>query len=779
MIKTIARVLVGPSAVITIRSLLVLILLGVSPFSQTAMAQSYTFSKLEVTGNKRIESSTILSYAGLTRNQITSAGDLNAAYRNILASGLFEQVDLTPAGGVLRIVVVELPTLNNIVFEGNARLKTEVLQKVIGSQSRRVFNPELAEQDAGQIAQAYVHAGRLAAKVTPKAILRSDNRVDLIFEIFEGGLVEIERLSFVGNTAFSDRRLRGVLATKQAGIFRSFLGKDTFISDRIKYDKQLLKDFYASRGYVDFQIIDVSSELSREHDGMFVTFIVKEGQKFTFGDVTVVSDIETLDVETFQKATKSKNGAVYSPLPVDTDISRMERLALLKGYDFIRVEPNINRNNRSLSLDVEYRLSNGPRVFVERIDITGNTTTIESVIRRQFKVVEGDPFNPRALRQSAERIKALGFFANAAVESSEGSSSTQAIIDVAVEEQPTGTLSLGGTYSSTVGFAAEISFKERNFLGRGQSVGVTLSNASAAEKYELSFQDPGFLNRDLVAGIDLSYAGTNFDNSAFNTSELNFAPYMAFPLAENSTLRLGYSLAKTGVADNSASASNVGDTIKAEIAKDDVVNSEFGYRYGYDSRRSGLNPNAGFLLQFGQDIGGFGGDNSFLKTTAKGIAQTKVLAEEVTLVATVEGGTLRYFEGNSRVSDRFAMGSSTMRGFNVQGIGPREKPTSGAVNDALGGINFAVARFEIGFPIGIPNEYGLSGGVFFDVGSLWGLETTNSNVLYQKMTLRQTVGFSLFWETPIGPLRFNFMDVLKSEVHDRVETFELTISSKF
>ena len=779
MIKTIARVLVGPSAAITIRSLLVLILLGVSPFSQTAMAQSYTFSKLEVTGNKRIESSTILSYAGLTRNQITSAGDLNAAYRNILASGLFEQVDLTPAGGVLRIVVVELPTLNNIVFEGNARLKTEVLQKVIGSQSRRVFNPELAEQDAGQIAQAYVQAGRLAAKVTPKAIRRSDNRVDLIFEIFEGGLVEIERLSFVGNTAFSDRRLRGVLATKQAGVFRSFLGKDTFISDRIEYDKQLLKDFYASRGYVDFQIIDVSSELSRERDGMFVTFIVKEGQKFTFGDVTVVSDIETLDVKNFQKATKSKKGVVYSPLPVESDISRMERLALLKGYDFIRVEPNINRNNRSLSLDVEYRLSNGPRVFVERINITGNTTTIESVIRRQFKVVEGDPFNPRALRQSAERIKALGFFANAAVESREGSSSKQAIIDVVVEEQPTGTLSLGGTYSSTVGFAAEISFKERNFLGRGQSVGVTLSNASAAEKYELSFQDPGFLNRDLVAGIDLSYAGTNFDNSAFNTSEINFAPYMAFPLAENSTLRLGYSLAKTGVADNSASASNVGDTIKAEIAKDDVVNSEFGYRYGYDSRRSGLNPNAGFLLQFGQDIGGFGGDNSFLKTTAKGIAQTKVLAEEVTLVATVEGGTLRYFEGSSRVSDRFAMGSSTMRGFNVQGIGPREKPASGAVNDALGGINFAVARFEIGFPIGIPNEYGLSGGVFFDVGSLWGLETTNSNVLYQKMTLRQTVGFSLFWETPIGPLRFNFMDVLKSEVHDRVETFELTISSKF
>jgi outer membrane protein insertion porin family len=779
MIKAIASALVGPSAAITIRSLLILILLSVASFSQTAMAQSFTFSKFEVTGNKRIESSTILSYAALTRNQTISAGDLNAVYRNILASGLFEQVDLIPTGGVLQIAVVELPTLNEVAFEGNARLKTEVLQRVIMSQPRQAFNPELAEQDAGKIAQAYVNAGRLAAKVTPKAIRRSDNRVDLIFEIFEGGLVEIERLSFVGNTAFSDRRLRGVLATKQAGIFRSLVAKDTFINDRIEYDKQLLKDFYTSRGYVDFQITDVSSELSRERDGMFVTFIVKEGQKFTFGDVTVVSNIKTLDVDTFQKAIKSKNGAVYSPLPVETDISRMERLALLKGYDFLRVEPNINRNDRSLSLDIEYRLSNGPRVFVQRINITGNTTTIESVIRRQFRVVEGDPFNPRGLRQSAERIKALGFFSNSTVLPREGSSSTQAIVDVVVEEKPTGTLSLGGSYSSTTGFAADISFKEPNFLGRGQRIGVTLSNASTNKKYEFSFQEPSFLNRDLIAGVDVSYAGTDFDTSAFNTTNLSFAPYMAFPLARNSTLRLGYSLAKVGVADNSVSASSVGDVIKAEIAKGNVVNSVFGYKYGYDSRRSGLNPNAGFLLQFGQDLGGFGGNNSILRTSAKGIAQTKVLAEEVTLAMTVEGGALRYLEGSSRVSDRFTMGSSTMRGFSSQGIGPREKPASGDVNDALGGLNFAVARFEVGFPIGIPNEYGLSGGVFYDVGSLWGLESTNSNVLYQKMTLRQTVGFSLFWETPIGPLRFNFMDVIKSEVHDRVESFELTISSKF
>ena len=774
------------AVLLRVRTLVLLCGMVVFSFTQTAEAQSYVFSKFEVSGNQRIESNTVLSYAGLERDATISAGALNTAYRNILASGLFERVDMEPVGSTLKILVVELPTLNQIVFEGNKRLKTEALLKAIQSQPRRVFNAEMAEQDAARVVDAYVQKGRLAARVTPKAIRRSDNRVDLVFEVFEGGLVEIERLSFVGNKTFSERRLRRVLATKQAGLLRSIISKDTFIADRIDYDKQLLRDFYISRGFVDFKITNVASELSRKRDGMFVTVMIQEGQQFSVGEVSVVSDIETVDIAAFETAVKVTSGDTYSPLPIETDITRLERFALMQGNDFLRVEPKITRNDRELTLDIEYTLSNGPRVFVQRIDIKGNATTLDKVIRRQFKVVEGDPFNPREIRQSAERIKALGFFSKSKVEPREGSSPDQVIIDVSVVERPTGSLGFGGTYASTTGLGAEISFEEANFLGRGQAIGVAVSTAQTNKKLEFSFRDPAFLGRNLSAGLELGYVSYTYDNVSFNSSATSFSPSVGFPLTDYSALNLSYSISTSKVASGLTASTAVSGIIKDEIKKGDVLNSSIGYRYTYDSRRKGLNTNSGILFQLGQEIGGFGGDNSFVKTSFKTTGQTKVMAEEVTLSATLEGGTMSFMKGSSRVNDRFSLGSDMLRGFDANGVGPREVK-SGSYDDALGGTNYAVARFEAQFPLGIPNEYGLTGGVFYDVGSLWGLETTeafvvaknNDLVKSDKFKLRHTVGFSLFWKTVIGPLRFNFMDVLQSETNDKTESFELTISSIF
>ena len=766
------------AVLLRVRTLVLLCGMVVFSFTQTAEAQSYVFSKFEVSGNQRIESNTVLSYAGLERDATISAGALNTAYRNILASGLFERVDMEPVGSTLKILVVELPTLNQIVFEGNKRLKTEALLKAIQSQPRRVFNAEMAEQDAARVVDAYVQKGRLAARVTPKAIRRSDNRVDLVFEVFEGGLVEIERLSFVGNKTFSERRLRRVLATKQAGLLRSIISKDTFIADRIDYDKQLLRDFYISRGFVDFKITNVASELSRKRDGMFVTVMIQEGQQFSVGEVSVVSDIETVDIAAFETAVKVTSGDTYSPLPIETDITRLERFALMQGNDFLRVEPKITRNDRELTLDIEYTLSNGPRVFVQRIDIKGNATTLDKVIRRQFKVVEGDPFNPREIRQSAERIKALGFFSKSQVEPREGSSPDQVIIDVSVVERPTGSLGFGGTYASTTGLGAEISFEEANFLGRGQAIGIAVSTAQTNKKLEFSFRDPAFLGRNLSAGLELGYVSYTYDNVSFNSSATSFSPSVGFPLTDYSALNLSYSISTSKVASGLTASTAVSGIIKDEIKKGDVLNSSIGYRYTYDSRRKGLSTNSGILFQLGQEIGGFGGDNTFVKTSFKTTGQTKVMAEEVTLSATLEGGTMSFMKGSSRVNDRFSLGSDMLRGFDANGVGPREVK-SGSYDDALGGSNYAVARFEAQFPLGIPNEYGLTGGVFYDVGSLWGLETTNGLVVSEKFKLRHTVGFSLFWKTVIGPLRFNFMDVLQSETNDKTESFELTISSIF
>ena len=431
-------------------------------------AQSFNFRSFDIQGNNRIEDSAILGYAGIAPGQALTGGELNEAYQNILDSGLFESVEIEPRGNRLLISVVEYPTINVISFEGNRRLKDDALSQAVRSQSRRVFNPNTAEADAIAIAEAYAQQGRIAARVTPKIIRRSDNRVDLVFEIFEGALAEIERLGFVGNRQFSDRRLRRVLATKQAGLLRQFFRSDTLIEDRIEFDKQVLRDFYQSRGYVDFRVTGVNAELASERDGYFITFNVEEGQQFTFGEITTTSNIAEADAEEYQAALKIRPGAVYSPSLVESSIARLERLATRQGLDFVRVEPRITRNDRDLSLDLEFVIVRGERIFIERIDIEGNTTTLDRVVRQQFNVVEGDPFNPREIREAAERIRALGFFADANVNAREAGRPDQVIVDVDVEEKNTGSLSFGGTYSTDSGFGLVAGFKERNFLGRGQ-----------------------------------------------------------------------------------------------------------------------------------------------------------------------------------------------------------------------------------------------------------------------------------------------------------------------
>lgn len=408
--------------------------LSVLFIADDAQAQSFRFTSVSIEGNQRIEAGTILTQAGIARGETVSAGQLNEAAQRIRASGLFEEVEVIPQGNTLVIKVVEFPTINRVAFEGNRKLADEDLAGFIESAPRQVFSPTRAERDAAVLTEAYEQNGRVSARITPKVIRRSDNRVDLIFEIFEGRPIEVQRISFVGNKAYSDRRLRRVLESKQAGLLRAIVARDTFVADRLEFDKQVLSDFYLSRGYVDFRVTGTNAELARERDAYFVTFNIQEGQQFRFGEITTVSEIEEADADDFQSVLKIRPGVVYSPSLVETSIARMERLAIKKGIDFLRVEPQISRNDRDLTLDVEFMLVRGPRVFVERIDIEGNTTTLDRVIRRQFDPVEGDPFNPRQIREAAERIRALRYFEVADVNAREGSRPDQVVVDVDVEE---------------------------------------------------------------------------------------------------------------------------------------------------------------------------------------------------------------------------------------------------------------------------------------------------------------------------------------------------------
>ncbi|WP_296764633.1 outer membrane protein assembly factor BamA [Sediminimonas sp.] len=742
--------------------------------AQLASAQTYRFDSVRIEGNQRIEAQTILNYAGIARGQTVSAAQVNAAYQRIQNSGLFEEVSLDPRGRTLVISVQEYPTINQIAFEGNRRIKDDALADIVQSQTRRVFNPTQAEDDAARIAEAYSQQGRLAAKVTPRIIRRSDNRVDLVFEVFEGGLVEVERISFVGNRAYSDYRLRRVLHTKQAGLLRALIKKDTLVEDRIEFDKQVLTDFYQSRGYVDFRITAVNAELTRERDGYFITFNIQEGQQFHFGEISTSSDLPRVNADDFQAVVKMRPGVVYSPSHVDSTIARMERLAIRQGLKFVRVEPRVTRNDRELTLDVEFVLSRGPRVFVERIDIQGNTTTLDRVIRRQFRVIEGDPFNPREIREAAERIRALGFFENAEVNAREGSRPDQVVVDVEVDEKPTGSLSFGGAYGTNSGFSLLVNFKEENFLGRGQRLSLSFSGADDDKVYALGFSEPALLGRDLRFNLDLSYRETDNDFALYDTEVARFRPGVEFPVGENARLNLFYKAEAVDISNYTGA----GAIIAGEQAQGSLLSSAVGYSLSYDTRRTGLDPKAGVLLEFGQEFAGLGGDTTYIRSSGKVAAQTRVLNEEITLRATLQGGIVNYTKGTSRVTDRFLIGGgSPMRGFEPDGIGPRE--VTATSNDALGGNAYAVASFEAEFPLGLPSEYGVRGGVFYDVGSAWDLDVTNANVLYEKFSLRHVAGVSIFWDTPVGPLRFNFSNALQKEKQDREQNFELTISTQF
>lgn len=750
----------------------IVIFLGVSVLPNLASAQNVIFSSIVVEGNQRIETSTILSFAGLETGAAVSPAQINDAYQRLVATGLFEEVALIPAGGRLLIEVKEYPTINRINVEGNKRLKDDALLALVTSQPRRTYSPAQAEADAAAIVEAYRQAGRYSAEVKPVIIRRSDNRIDLVFEVFEGKVIEIQRLSFVGNRNFSDRRLRRVLSTKQAGFFRQFVRQDTFVADRIEFDKQVLRDFYQSRGFIDFQVLSVTSEIARERNGFFLTFKVREGQSYKFGQITTSSDLSEIDTDDFQAVIRAKPGVTYSPEVVETIIERMETLATQKGLNFIRVEPRVTRDDKALTLDLEFVVSRGPRVFVERIDIEGNTTTLDRVVRRQFKTVEGDPFNPREIRAAADRIRALRFFSKSEVRSREGSSPDRLIIDVDVEEQNTGTLSFGASYSGSSGFGGQISLSERNFLGRGQFVSVVLSGGVDNQTVDLTFAEPAFLDRDLRLSLNGYYRTSEQQSAYFDTLEAGFRPELEFPVSERGRVGLRYRLSSDTIQNVSTDSSPL---IQADAGG--VTTSSIGLSYSYDSRNTGLNPNAGILFSISQDIAGLGGDAQYSKTAALIAASTAVANEEVVLKAELEGGLLHSLSGDSRISDRFFL-NKQMRGFQRNGLGPRD---TGATNeDALGGNYFAVARFEASFPIGLPEEYGIYGGVFADVGSVWGLDNTAGDAtVIDSMKLRSVVGVSLFWESAIGPLRFNFSRVIGSETYDRPENFELTISTRF
>ena len=756
-------------------------------FFQIAHAQEFKISSLMIEGNRRIEAATIQSFSGIKEDSVLSVGEVNDAIQLVRDSELFESVAAEFKGTTLIINVVEFPTVNVVTFEGNKLLDETELKNLVRTSPRRVYSASQVSDDTNSITATYANRGHISASVEPRIIRRTDNRVDIVFEIIEGGVVEIERISFVGNRMFSDSRLRRILATKQAGLFRLLVQRDTLIEDRIEFDQQILKDFYNSRGYVDFQTLSVNSELSKTKDSFFVTFHVQEGQQYKFGQITTSTSLSDIDPQLFKRAVKAEKSEIFSPEVVENSIVRMERLALELDLDFARVEPRVMRNDAGLTLDIDFIVSRGPRVFVERIDISGNTTTSDRVIRRQFKIVEGDALNPREIRASAERIRALGFFGDVDVSTREGSFLNQRILDVTVTEKPTGSLSFGANYNSSNGVGLVASFRESNFLGRGQATNASINTTSETKKLSFSFLEPAALARDIALNLNFEYQRTDSNNAKYDTDSLNTSSVLGFPISKTEALGLKVFWESELISDVTT-GSNI---ILNEALQGRRSDFGLGYSYSFDNRRTGLNPKAGTFIKFGQDFA-FTGKDPFLRTNMKLGGETYVLNEDVKLTGIFEFGALLFdSSSSSRVTDRYFLGNNLFRGFAAGGLGPREKNVLGSplIDDGLGGNYYAVARFESKSPLGLPEEYGIELGAFFDAGSVWGLDasslttaanaSTPSQVLYDDFTLRAVAGVSIFWTTPIGPLRFNWSDAVKKAPGDVEQSFDLTVSTSF
>lgn len=749
------------------------------------MGQAATFSRIDVAGNERIEADTIRVFSGIEPGQPVSPEDINLAVRRLFETGLFETVEVMPEAGRLVITVTENPTINRIAFEGNRALEDEELGLAVELRSRRAFSVAAAEADAQRIIEAYRADGRFGAEVEPVIIRLPNNRVDLVFQIAEGRPTRVQRVNFIGNRVFSDGRLRRVVGTGQANVLSSVLGTGGFDEDRIEADREALRQFYLERGFVDFRIRSATSEIARERNGFFVTFTIEEGQQFNFGEISIASSIPGLDPAEFQPLLSPLlGGGIYNARLVERVVERISFQAGQQGYAFLEVRPRVEKNDANRTVDLAFDLVQGERVFIERIDISGNNRTLDRVIRRQFDVVEGDAFNTREVRDAENRIRALDYFSAVNIGVRQGTAPSRAIIGVEVEEQPTGSLTLGGAFSSTEGPSAQIGISERNFLGRGQTASLELTGGGQFANVDFTFVEPALFDRDLLGGFQIYYLDRDFEETAYKTRNTGFVPRVGFPISENGRLTLRYTISRDEIYDVQPDTSRI---IREEEGA--LTTSAVGGSYVFDRRNSPVDPTAGFILSVDQEFAGLGGDSTYSKTSGTARVFTSIFDEDVVLSAALEGGAL-FSRGGSNVTQRFISGGDRFRGFSRNGLGPRDfcevgecrgRQRDDEVDDPLGGNFLSVLRLDASFPLGPLEQYGIFGGIFSDIGSVWGLDETDGSggEVNDEFYLRATAGVSLFIETPFAPLRFNFSRPLRKRDTDETENFRFTLATRF
>lgn len=740
-----------------------------------ATAPAPVVQTIEVTGVQRLEAETVISYLAIRKGEQAGAAQLNDSVKALFATGLFADVNLRMAGNTLQVKVEENPVVNQVLFEGNSEVKTEDLTKEVQIKPRLVYTLPRVQRDVQRLLDVYRRSGRFAATVEPKLVRQPQNRVDIIFEINEGERTGIQSINFIGNEHYSVGTLRGVINTRESAWWRFFSSADFYDPDRINYDRDLLRKFYLNEGYVDFRVLAANAELTPDKENFFITFNVDEGVRYKFGTVKIVSDIKGLDSTPYAEQLTTLSGEWYNASEVERSIDRLTTAIDRLRFTFAEVTPDIDRQKDSAVINITYRIHEGPHIFVSRIDVEGNTRTMDKVVRREMALAEGDAFNKAKLERSEQRIRDLGFFEDVKVTPVEGGQPDQSVVKVAVKEKATGELSFGAGYSTTDGPLGDFSIRERNFMGKGQDVRFGATVSGRTQQYDISFTEPYLFDRDLAGGVDLFRTTTNNqDSSSFDETNTGFSLRLGYPLSEQLRQRLNYTFQNTDISSVPSDASRF---IREQQGVSNT--SMIGHELTYDARDSRLNPTSGFVIRMNNDLAGLGGNVRYIRNRLKATEYIK-LADEWIVALEGEGGHMVGLGQKVRIADRFFLGGDSLRGFKFSGVGPRDL-TNGASQDALGGNHFVRGTAELTLPSGLPDEVGIKFHVFADAGTLGGTELspTPGEDLRRDDSIRVSVGIGATWQSPFGPIRLDLAQPLRKESYDQTEKFRFNFGTRF
>lgn len=736
-----------------------------------AGAEGQVIRRIEVKGNQRIERDTVLSYMTLKEGDKYNTALIDESLKALFATGLFADITIRPDGPILVINVVENPIINRVAYEGNKAIDKDAMDKEVQLKPRVIYTRAKVQADVARIIELYRRGGRFAATVEPKVIQLPQNRVDLVFEINEGEKTKIASINFLGNKEFSDGDLRDVVSTTESAWWKFFSSSDSYDPDRLIYDRELLRRFYLSEGYADFRVVSAVADLNRQGTAFHITFTVDEGEIYDFGKIELKTNIKKLDPAKLESLIQTKEGDQYNAALIDKTVDALAFASGTQGYAFAQVRPQIRRERGKKAVNITYTIEEGPRVYVERINITGNARTLDKVIRRNLKMAEGDAFNKVLLDKSEKNIRGLDYFEKVEVTQDAGSASDKTIVNVNVQEKSTGSLSLSFGFSSIDSLIAGVSLSERNLLGRGVLIGTSVSVSRRRLLTEVHYTDPYFLDRNLTGGIDIFGSETDYqDEASFDSSSRGFGLRFGFPLTDKTRFLTRYQLRHDKLFNVAPFASN--QVIEAAGGE---VRSIIGYDFYFDDRNDPLEPTAGWDFLLSQDFAGVGGTVSYVST--------QVLSHYYHTFADKWIGMLRFDAGyitgvgeDVRLNDRFFKGGDDFRGFKAAGLGPRDTAT----NDAIGAQAYIFGTAEMRIPNGLPESLGIKTSVFTDFGYVGVADTTLTAVsTVDNFAPRVSAGFSLYWKSPFGPIRIDLSRVLKDESYDRREFFRFSAGTNF